>query len=87
MVLYTIWCATHMAWFIYSKLGLLEKHDRIEAFEIWCWIRLLRKTQMDSFKNEDVFKRVEEERTMWRNSIIKKKKQTYHEMDLHEIDK
>jgi hypothetical protein len=57
-----------------SEAWTIGKVDqkRLEAFERWCWRRLLKIKWTDKIRNEEVYRRIEEERTLW-NNIEKKR--------------
>ena len=38
---------------------------KLEAFEMWCYRRMLKISWVDKVTNEEVLKRVEEERSLW----------------------
>jgi hypothetical protein len=38
---------------------------RIEAFETWCWRRVLKIKWTEKVRNEEVHRRIREERTLW----------------------
>jgi hypothetical protein len=45
---------------------------RLEAFEAWCWRRMLKIKWRDKIRNEEVYRRMDEER-MLRNNIEKRR--------------
>jgi hypothetical protein len=40
---------------------------RLEAFETWCWRRMLKIKWMDKIRNDEVYRRIDEEWTLWNN--------------------
>jgi hypothetical protein len=50
-----------------SEAWTIGKTDqkRIEAFETWCWRRMLKIKWTDRVRNEEVYRRIGEERTLW----------------------
>jgi hypothetical protein len=54
-------------------IGKVEQ-QRLEAFETWCWRRLINIKWTDKLRNEELCRRIDEERTL-RNTIEKKKNQ------------
>ena len=57
-----------------SEAWTIGKVDqkRLEAFETWCWRRMLKIKWTDKIRNEEVYRRVEEKRTLW-NTIEKRR--------------
>jgi hypothetical protein len=51
-----------------SEVWTIRKVDqkRLEAFETWCWRRMLKIKWTDKIWNEEVYSRIEEEQTLWR---------------------
>jgi hypothetical protein len=39
----------------------------MRGFETWCWRRLLKIKWTDKIRNEEVYRGIEEERTLWNN--------------------
>jgi hypothetical protein len=52
-----------------SEAWTIGKIDqkRLEAFETWCWRRMLKIKWTDKMRNEEVYRRIDEERTLWNN--------------------
>jgi hypothetical protein len=42
---------------------------RIEAFDTWCWRRVLKIKWTEMMRNEEVYRRVGEERTLWSTKL------------------
>jgi hypothetical protein len=45
-------------------IGKVDQKRR-EAFETWCWRRILKIKWTDKIRNEEVYGRIYEERTLW----------------------
>jgi hypothetical protein len=58
-----VWAAA----FYRLEAWTIRKTDqkRIEAFETWCWRRTLQIKWTEKVRNEEVYRRIGEERTMW----------------------
>jgi hypothetical protein len=56
-----------------SEAWTVGKVDQkgLEAFETWCWRRMLKIKWTDKIRNEEVYRRIDEERTL-RNMILRK---------------
>ena len=47
-------------------VGIAEKRN-IEAFEMWCYRRMLKMRWVDRITNEEILERIGENRNNWRN--------------------
>ena len=47
----------------------MEERRRLEAFELWCYRRMLRISWMDRVTNEEVLERVSEGKLLWKNIV------------------
>ena len=52
-------------------IGVSEK-KRLEAFEMWCYRRMLKIRWVDKVTNEEVLRQIDEERSVWKN-IVKRR--------------
>ena len=52
-------------------IGVSEK-KRLEAFEMWCYRRMLKIRRVDKVTNEEVLRQIDEERSIWKN-IVKRR--------------
>ena len=60
-------------WSIAMKPGQLEKRrERLEAFEMWCYRRMMNIKWMDRITNEEVLERIGERRTLWKSEEKKR---------------
>jgi hypothetical protein len=48
------------------------EQKRLEAFETWCWRRMLKIKWTDKIRNEEVYRTIGEKRTLW-NTIGKRR--------------
>ena len=59
----------------YVKFGLLEKcRERLGAFEMWCYRRMLKIKSINRIPNEEVLERIGKRRTLWK-SLRKRRSQ------------
>ncbi|XP_049833909.1 uncharacterized protein LOC126278101 [Schistocerca gregaria] len=58
-------------------VGKLEQ-KRIEAFEMWCYRRMLKIRWTDKVRNEEVLRRIGEERNMWKTLIRRRDRMIGH---------
>ena len=54
------------------------EQKRIEAFEMWCYRRMLKMRWTDKVRNEEVLRRIGEERTMWKTLIRRRDRMIGH---------
>jgi hypothetical protein len=57
-----------------SEAWTIVKVDqkRLETFETWCWRRMLKIKLSDKIRDEEVYRRIDEKRTLW-NTIEKRR--------------
>ncbi|XP_016657006.1 uncharacterized protein LOC107882714 [Acyrthosiphon pisum] len=61
-----------------SWIILKAVRRKIEAFETWCWRRVLKIPWTDRVTNEDVYKRINEKRSIWTTIVERRKKWIRH---------
>jgi len=49
----------------------MEERRRLEAFEMWCYSRILRISWMDRVTNIEVQERISEGKLLWKNIVRK----------------
>jgi hypothetical protein len=63
-----------------AESWIILKVDRrkIKAFKTWCWRRVLKIPWTDQVTNEELYKRINEKRTIWTTIVERRKKWIGH---------